>query len=138
MYYLNSDGSLDKTTLLSDISSESAVTSSASSSPTTDDSYRGCNCSICNRKRKKRSFYPRWLSWINIIIFLLLIGVIVMIAFSGNKIFTLFKTNTVTASSTNFMEKPNKIMPPAPPQTPMAADGSPSDFAPSDFELPLL
>lgn len=67
----------------------------------------------------------------NIIIFLLLIGVIVMIAFSGNKIFTLFKTNTVTAPSTNFMEKPDKIMPPAPPQTPMAADGS-------DFELPLL
>ena len=129
MYYLNSEGSLDKTTLLSDIPVESTNT------PTTDDNYRGCNCSICNRKRKKRSFYPRWLSWINIIIFLLLIGVIVMIAFSGNKIFTLFKTNTDTAPITNFMEKPNKIMPPAPPQTPMAADGSSSS---SDFELPLL
>jgi len=132
MYYLNSDGSMDKTTLLSDIPTESAVTSN--SSPSTADDYRGCNCNICSRKRKKRSMYPRWFSWINIIIFLLLVGVTVMISCSGNKIFTLFSggsSNTVS----NFSENPIKIMPPPPPpQTPVAgaaADGT-------DFELPLL
>jgi hypothetical protein len=133
MYYLNSDGSLDKTTLLSDIPAESAVTTNSSSS--TADDYRGCNCNICSRKRKKRSIYPRWFSWINIIIFLLLVGVIVMISCSGNKIFTLFSGSSSNNTVSNFSEKPNKIMPPPPPpQTPVAgaaADGN-------DFELPLL
>lgn len=131
MYYLNSDGSLDKTTLISDIPAESTVSASLTNDGA-DDNYRGCNCNICSRKRKKRSIYPRWLSWTNIIIFLLLIGVIIMI-FSGNKIFNLFTNNTTSSAVT----PSNKIMPPPPlpPQTPTAeSSGSGS----TDFELPLL
>ena len=123
MYYLNSDGTMDEM-----IRPSTPVPTPVHSSGD-DEEFRGCNCNTCSRKRKRRHYYPSWLTSVNIVLFLLLLGTI-YILFSNSK---LLSTNSSSnkkkfniGSSSDDGLLPNDIM------MNIQEDGG------GEFEMPLL
>lgn len=98
MYYLNSDGTMDE---MIRPSTPAPVPTPVHSSGA-DEEFRGCNCNTCSRKRKRRHYYPSWLTSVNIVLFLLLLGTI-YILFSNSKLFS----NSSSNSSSNYKKKFN-------------------------------
>ena len=126
MYYLNSDGTMDE--MIRPPAPAPVATPVHSTGD--DEEFRGCNCNTCSRKRKRRHYYPSWLTSVNIVLVLLLLGTI-YILFSNSKLFS----NSNSSSSRSISRKlnigsddgliPNNIMN-------IQEDGG------GEFEMPLL
>jgi len=126
MYYLNSDGTMDE--MIRPPTPAPVATPVHSTGD--DEEFRGCNCNTCSRKRKRRHYYPSWLTSVNIVLVLLLLGTI-YILFSNSKLFS----NSNSSSSRSISRKlnigsddgliPNNIMN-------IQEDGG------GEFEMPLL
>ena len=63
MYYLNSDGTPDKTQ---------------------ENTEAFCQCDQCRRKRKRKPCY-KWFSWTNIFILVILVGIIISLTCNNTK-----------------------------------------------------
>ena len=93
-----------------------------------DEEFRGCKCNTCSRKRKRRHYYPSWLTTVNVVLFLLLLGTI-YILFSNSKLFGSNNSSMINKKKFNSSSSdgllPNDIMV-------NMEDGG------GEFELPLL
>jgi hypothetical protein len=129
MYYLNSDGTMDE--MIRPPTPAPAPVATPVHSTGDDEEFRGCNCNTCSRKRKRRHYYPSWLTCVNIVLVLLLLGTI-YILFSNSK---LFSSSSNSSSGRSISKKlnigsddgliPNNIMN-------IQEDGG------GEFEMPLL
>ena len=123
MYYLNSDG---KEEMIRPPTPQTIAPTPVHSAAD-DEEFRGCNCNTCSRKRKRRHYYPSWLTSVNVLLFLLLLGTI-YILFSNSKFFSNSSSNkkkfNIGSSDEGLL--PNDIM------MNIQEDGG------GEFEMPLL
>lgn len=125
MYYLNSDGTMDE---MIRPPTPQTIAPTPVHSAADDEEFRGCKCNTCSRKRKRRHYYPSWLTTVNVVLFLLLLGTI-YILFSNSKLFGSNNSSMINKKKFNSSSSdgllPNDIMV-------NMEDGG------GEFELPLL